>query len=208
MFEREYFGFYWTLPVPWAGFRTLPRDVDAAAQASRTVRYQRDRVRRWVKDEGGTLIGEEAFIELEPDRGTAEITPEIERTILKCRRQHAAIILVDFSIVFGWRRHQPLWSTVSLDDVEIHPLTPDPLILDDGHEFDPLQHFRAWRRRQEAWSSSKNARKQELTDLIEGMHKAKLTFTAIASMLNMHGHLTLSGKSWTSENVRKFLKGV
>ena len=39
-------GFYWTLPVPWAGFTDLPTDVDEAAAQSRTIRYQRDLIRR------------------------------------------------------------------------------------------------------------------------------------------------------------------
>ena len=35
---RNAVGFYWTLPVPWAGFVELPEDIDAAAKASRTIR--------------------------------------------------------------------------------------------------------------------------------------------------------------------------
>ena len=47
--NERYVGVYWTLPVNWAGFRALPLDVDAAAAASRTIRYQRERVRGWVR---------------------------------------------------------------------------------------------------------------------------------------------------------------
>lgn len=36
----NYIGFYWTLPVNWAGFTTLPSDADAAAKVSCTIRYQ------------------------------------------------------------------------------------------------------------------------------------------------------------------------
>ena len=42
---RNAVGFYWTLPVPWAGFTDLPKDIDAAVKASRTIRYQVQRVR-------------------------------------------------------------------------------------------------------------------------------------------------------------------
>ena len=67
---QNYIGFYWTLPVPWAGFRDLPNDADEASGLSRTIRYQRDRVRRWVKEEKGELIDETVFLETEPDRGS------------------------------------------------------------------------------------------------------------------------------------------
>ena len=43
-------GFYWTLPVPWAGFTSLPKAVDDAAKLSRTIRYQRDLIRRYAAD--------------------------------------------------------------------------------------------------------------------------------------------------------------
>ena len=61
MAER-FVGFYWTLPVNWAGFRELPVDVAAAAAASQTICYQRERVRRYVADEHGELIDEIAFM--------------------------------------------------------------------------------------------------------------------------------------------------
>ena len=35
---QKFFGFYWTLPVNWTGFQSLPRNVDEAADASRTIR--------------------------------------------------------------------------------------------------------------------------------------------------------------------------
>jgi hypothetical protein len=53
---RRFVGFYWTLPVPFAAFTALPDDIDAAAEKSMTVRYQRERVRRWVKEEKGELL--------------------------------------------------------------------------------------------------------------------------------------------------------
>ena len=44
-------GFYWTLPVPWVRFTSLPKAVDDAAKLSRTIRYQRDLIRRYAADE-------------------------------------------------------------------------------------------------------------------------------------------------------------
>ncbi len=89
MTARRYIGFYWTRPVPWAGFTALPRDANDAAKMSMTVRYQRERVWRWVRDERGELIAEEAFIEVAPDRGTKHIVPEVDRLLRICREQEA-----------------------------------------------------------------------------------------------------------------------
>ena len=49
-------GIYWTLPVNWAGFRDLPPSVGAAAAASKSIRDQRERVQRHVRETGGHLI--------------------------------------------------------------------------------------------------------------------------------------------------------
>lgn len=56
--KPRFVGFYWTLPMPHEGFKELPEDTEAAAKASRTVRYQRERVRLHVEAEGGVLVGE------------------------------------------------------------------------------------------------------------------------------------------------------
>ena len=106
---KKFIGFYWTLPVPWAGFRELPKDPDAAAAGSKTIRYQRDRVRSLVKSEKGTLVHEEVFVDMQPDRGTEFILPVIDQLLQECDAEVAALVLVDFSEAFGWRRHGPLW---------------------------------------------------------------------------------------------------
>jgi hypothetical protein len=52
--RQRFVGFYWTLPIPAVGFTSLPKDVGAAAAASKTIRYQRERIRRWVADQKGS----------------------------------------------------------------------------------------------------------------------------------------------------------
>ena len=42
---RNAVGFYWTLPVPWAGFTALPEKIEDAAKVSRTIRYQMQLIR-------------------------------------------------------------------------------------------------------------------------------------------------------------------
>ena len=78
-------GFYWTLPMPHAGFKELPKDAEAAAKASRTIRYQRDRVRLHVEAEGGLLVGETVWLELEPDRGSRHVAGALEQAVDLCR---------------------------------------------------------------------------------------------------------------------------
>jgi hypothetical protein len=67
-------GFYWTLPVNWSDFRSLPSDVKVATAKSRTIRYQRALVRNWVRDEPpAELVDEIAFMDTRPDRATEAV---------------------------------------------------------------------------------------------------------------------------------------
>jgi hypothetical protein len=204
---EKFFGFYWTLPVPWKGFRKLPADIDAAAQKSRTIRYQRDFVRRWVKEVGGNLIGERAFLEVQPDRASAHVTPEIDRVIRKCQTESATIVLVDFPQAFGWRRHGPLWDRLHQPSVQSQALYPEPMFR-DGEEFDPVEHFRTWRRIEAARIESKAARAQHLAELINELKQDDLTLKEVAEALNQRGATTPTGKLWTADNLRKFMKSL
>lgn len=201
----DYIGFYWTLPVPWAGFTSLPADPDAAAKESRTIRYQVERVRRWVKDEGGRLIAEEVFLELAADRGSEQIVPAIDRLIAKARAQGAKLVLVDFSEAFQWRRHGALWDR--LDDARVSvALDPVPILL-DGKEFDPVRHFRGWRQLDEVHIAAKPALRAALVGTASALRDDGATYAAIAVQLNASGDLTPNGRKWTADNVRKLLAG-
>lgn len=201
----DYIGFYWTLPVPWAGFTTLPKEPDEAARHSRTIRYQVERVRRWVKDDGGRLIAEEVFLELAPDRGSEEIAPAIDRLIAKARAQGAKLVLVDFSEAFQWRKHGPLWDRLG-DRRICERLDPAPILL-DGKEFDPVQHFRSWRQLDEAHVAAKPALRAALIETARSLRDDGGTYAAIAAQLNANGDLTPNGRDWTADNVRKLLAG-
>lgn len=201
---QKFIGFYWTLPVPWAGFRTLPKDAGEAAAKSRTIRYQRTRVRNWVRGEKGTLVAEEVFLELQPDRGTEQIVPVIDRLLLRCRAEEATLVLVDFSEAFGWRRHGPLWDRLA-DAKLCMALDPAPVVM-DGAEFDPVEHFKAWREVESAHASSKPDRKTAISRAIDDLGTEHATITALAQALNFDGVRTPTGKHWTEDNLRKFLK--
>jgi hypothetical protein len=201
---KRFIGFYWTLPVPWAGFRDVPKDVDAAAELSQTIRYQRDRVRSWVKSEKGTMTHEEVFVDLQPDRGTEQVVPVIDRLLTRCAAEHAELVLVDFSDAFGWRRHGPLWDRLGNGKL-CTQLDPAPITI-DGVSFDPVGHFRAWRELEEAHASSKSARKDTVMQAVEGLLSDNPSMKALAQSLNEAGHRTPNDKPWTEDNLRKFLK--
>lgn len=118
-------GFYWTLPVPWAGFTKLPNDINEAAKASRTIRYQRDLIRHYAKDEGYCLVHEEVFLEIEPDRGSELIPEPLAKVETICRTKDATLLYVDFSEVQRWRSHMVLsnWSR-STSGAEPRDLSP------------------------------------------------------------------------------------
>lgn len=199
----DYIAFYWTLPVPWAGFTTLPDDPDAAARVSRTIRYQVERVRRWVTEQKGRLVHEEVFLELAPDRGSAEIVPIIDRVIDRARARGARVVLVDFSVAMEWRRHGPLWDRLDASGL-VEALDPEPLPLDSGL-LDPIAHFRMWRQLQAAFSADKDARRDAVAGVIHELRSEGMTFAAIARELNGAGVQTPTGKAWTADNVRKLL---
>ena len=197
----DYIGFYWTLPVPWAGFTELPQDPDAAAKVSRTIRYQVERVRRWVAEEKGRLIHEEVFLELAPDRGSEEIVPVIDKVIAQAHAEGACLVLVDFSLAMQWRRHGPLWDRLNQSGI-VEALDPEPMQLAE-ETLDPIAHFRTWRRLQDAYSSAKDKRREAVAEVIGDLRAEGMTYAKIARELNGAEMMTPNGKPWTGENVRK-----
>jgi hypothetical protein len=94
---RNFVGFYWTFPVPSAGFTSLPKDVEEAVQTSRTIRYQRQMIQQYVKSHKGQLVGELIFLELQPDRGTEHIEATLTKALALCQKNKAQLLLVDFA---------------------------------------------------------------------------------------------------------------
>lgn len=201
---QRYLGFYWTLPVPWAGFTDLPKDADAAAEKSRTIRYQRDRVRQWVAGQKGELVGETAFMETAPDRGNQHILPEVEKLLARCRKEEARLVLVDFSTAFGWRSHQALWSYLNTMPELVEPLDGVPVNL-GGEIFDPVAHFRQWQEANADWSEKKSERRVIAARRIRELSAEGRSNREIAEALNAEGISTVTGgRPWTKESVRKF----
>lgn len=199
-------GFCWTLPVPWAGFTSLPSNPEAAAQASRTIQYQRERIRRWVKEEGGTLTHEEVFLELAPDRVSDQLVLTVERLLERCRKENAKLVLVEFWDAYGWRRHGPLAELLDENADACVLLDPVPLTSEACH-FDPAQHFRTWRALEHAHVASKQDRQVELAQAIADRHGSYATLRDLADALNTDGLKSPTGKPWSADNLRKFMKG-
>lgn len=196
-------GFYWTLPVPWIGFTTLPKSVDEAAAASRSIRYQRERVRQWAKDEGGQVLHEEAFMETKADRGTTAILPEIDRLLARGEALDATLALVNFAESFYWRPHAALWGRLRAEE-RVMALDPVPVLI-DGQFFDPTAHFRAWTEMAETHTALKPQAKAQIAARITAMKHGGASFAAIADALNAEGVTTPSGKRWRADNLRKLL---
>jgi hypothetical protein len=204
---RDYIGFYWTLPVPWAGHQTLPQDVDEAASRSQTIRYQRECVRQWVKENKGKLIEERVFMELEPDRGTEHIVPEVEKALKRCREVGARLLIVDMAASYGWRGHPFLNRVISNNEAFCQRLYPAKIMI-NGHSFDPVRHFRKWRLAQKKFSASKAERLAAARAAAEALSPSCSNYSELAEALNEEGHLTATGKPWTAENLGKFLKST
>lgn len=205
MIRKAYVGFYWTRPAPRVGFLDIPADVDAAAAASLTIRYQRDLVRRWVQTEKGHLIAEFAALDVAPDRDTDAITDDVRRATDHAVEHNATLVVVDFLAKANWRRQRPMQRQLEAASVEVHRLYPDPIYI-EGKRFDPIEHFRAWQAFYVAAAASKSEAKAAITAHIYECGPADATWPEMAAWLNAEGYRTLNGKEWTDDNVRKFLK--
>ena len=197
-------GFYWTLPVPWAGFTRLPADIEDAAAASKTIGYQRAAIREYAQKAGYRIVHEEIFLEIEPDRGSDLILGPLAKVERICRRNNATLLFVEFADFQGWRSHNPMheWSCLTMINVE--PVSAVPLRV-EGRIFDPYAHFRGWRRTQREWTEEKSQRSSHARNRAHVLKSSGLNSREIAQRLNDEGLRSLSGKPWSGESLRKFL---
>ncbi|SNS59806.1 recombinase family protein [Tropicimonas sediminicola] len=197
-------GFYWTLPVPWAGFERLPDNVEEAAVASRTIRYQRERIRRFAKDETYRLVAEEIFMEIAPDRASAYVRAPLAQVAKICRAQDATLLFVDFSQAQGWRSHAPFTDWARRLGIRVTPVYPDEVLI-DGKPFDPAAHFSQWRERQDEWTRGKGERVARALQEAQRLRAEKRSNREIAEELNARQVQSATGKPWKEDSVRKLL---
>ncbi|AWU98099.1 hypothetical protein [Azospirillum ramasamyi] len=154
---RDFVGFYWTLPLPAFGFTKLPDFPDEAARASRTIRYQREAVRRYVAERKGRLADEVVFLEIHPDRSSDGVEPYVERALRSCQKHHAQLVFVDFAREHGWRSHPWMSRLMHLAPISCLGLDPEPVVI-DGEPFDPIGHFRTMKAAAESRGSPADRR--------------------------------------------------
>lgn len=205
--KRKAVGFYWTLPVPWVGFSGLSEDIEEAAQQSRTIRYQMERVRSWVADEGYDLVKEEVFLELAPDRGGEHVVPPLDKLAAFCRAEDATLLYVDFSEEQRWRSHMIMDRWVEKAGVDCVQIWPDTVTI-DGQNFKPAEHFADWRARDKEWRAGKSAREAAAKAKADELKAKGLSLPAIAEQLNALGVASPTGKAWSGDNLRKLLKSA
>lgn len=198
----NYVGFYWTRPVFWAGFNSLPADVDDAAKVSKTIRYQREVIRRYVRDHRGSLVGEFVYLDQRADGATIVIQAELRSAERLCKKEEAKLIIVDSRHQYGWRRNKYLMDYIFERKIPYVALPADEIIM-DGRLFDPISHFEDWRERESAWRSRKLDCNEQLVRLLMEAPEGMGRWTRISEALNRGGVKTANGKSWTVDSVRK-----
>ena len=205
--STNWVGLYWTLPVHWAGFRDLPPSVEAAAAASRTIRYQRRRAQQHVGEQGGRMAGEIAFMDTRPDRATDAVRDVLRRHAPALAPSLAAarptLLTVRFDQAQRWRPNPFIRQVAEELGLPLLDLPPDPVVI-DGAVFDPARHFGAWRRRDESAMARLRLEAAEgLRAALDLVPEGPGRWQAIAGRLNDAGTRTIRGGGWTAENVRK-----
>ncbi len=197
-------GFYWTLPVPWAGFTKLSANVDEAAGQSRTIRYQRALIRRHAKTHAMDLVHEAVFLEISPDRGSDAVKEALQDISALAGANQATVLVVDFAAVQNWRSHQPLRDEARHFGLTLEMVYPDEVMI-DGRPFDPAPHFENWRRRQAEWSADKPVRLAEAVSRATELRFSGASLAKTAATLNAEGLPSPTGRPWTADNLRKVL---
>jgi hypothetical protein len=205
-YQPQYIGFYWTLPVQWAGFTRLSVNIDEATTQSRTIRYQRELAKRHVSANNGSLIDEIAFLEVDSNHGSDYIKEAIRQAEQSCRKYKAKLLWVDFHKRNGWRRHIIMCDYLRQCKVPNEPLWPETLIVGEEH-FDPVKHFREWKLLHTMKAEFRRTQIDfGLGAALESVPAGYGRNRKIAEFLNEKGILTPTGRQWTPDNVIKAVR--
>ena len=229
----KWIALYWTLSVPWArnrdrpdGHITLSEDADIAAQQSKTIQYQQALVRRDIKIAKRQLIGEVPYIDRDAFRPSDRIKGVLNRIAERCRAEGAGFVYVRFGGPYRVRYYAELenWvkftakrSGIKYHFVEAEGHDNNSESGQDGHEtyqpkqhysglIDPFAHFRAWKA---AGQERKDGSEQQIGKIIELVAELRSrgeTFSQVATQLNSREIYSTTGRLWTAEGLRKFVK--
>lgn len=204
---RPAIGFYWTRPVPYVGFTSLPDDAERAAKKSKTIRYQRALIHRYAKDNGYSLIEERVFMEIEPDRVTEQMGAELDALRPRLEKERATLLALEFGQGHGERKNWRLKNMAESAGANVVLVPADPIML-DGKVFDPHAHFSNWKSRQKKWTTDKAARIAAALARAWELKEEGHSLPIVADRLNREGLRTANGKDWTADNLSKALKAV
>jgi hypothetical protein len=118
-------------------------------------------------------------------------------------RADRTVVVVDFTERHGWRPHPFLRDLFRGSGADPMSLDPEPIVI-DGALFDPVRHFRGWRRFGHAHAASKPERRAILQEALGEATALGGTRAEAADRLNAEGYRKLTGKPWTAETARKF----
>lgn len=205
--KHKAIGFYWTLPVPWARFTQLPRNIDAAAAKSQTIRYQRALIGIYAREHNFELIHEEVYLEVRPDGGSALIGDALDKLAKLCEKHDATLLYVDFSKPMRWRSHHQMRDWFNGTAIRHASVLAEPVDI-DGEPFDPDSHFFDWRKRQKAWSAAKSEREANAIAVTRALQAEGFSLPQIIKRLDEQGIRSPTGRNWTADNLRKMLKNA
>ena len=116
------------------------------------------------------------------------------------------MLYVNVADVQMWRAHWELKAWLEQGPVKSLGIAPDPILM-DGQHFDPIAHFRKWRAADDVWSAGKQERIQRaLARADELRNNQQVSVAKTAQILNEERLLSLTGKPWTEDSLRKQLK--
>jgi hypothetical protein len=204
---KDAVGFYWTLPVNWADFRDAGEDVEVASQLSKTIRYQMELVRRWAAKKKYRMAYEIAYTDTRTDRATDGCKASLDKARRNCTDQKAVLVYVDFQAEYFWRENPFIKKHAKALGFETIPLYPDVINV-GGKPFDPVKHFREWRRRDKAGKADlREMADQGLLEAYRRFQGGAGRYQLMAGWLNANGVKTPTGKNvWSADNVRKAIK--
>lgn len=202
---RKAIGFYWTFPVKWLPIAPLATgDIEAAVQGSKTIAVQREAIRRWTRENGFDLIHEEAFVEAEPDRISSETGQVLDRLLERAKQVDAKVLFVDLKHEVNVRNHRILKELVDFQSHAESSLQPVPLAWEEQQFL--AGHFADWGRAHREWLADRGERQRTTLARARRMQKEGLSLKTVALQLNDANLPSMTGKLWTEETLRKFLK--
>lgn len=202
---RKAIGFYWTFPVKWLPIAKLDTgDIEAAVKGSKTIAVQREAIRRWARENAFKLIHEEAFVEAEPDRISSDTGQALDRLLERAKQADAKLLFVDLKHEVKVRNHRVLNELVDFQSQTAGCLQPVPLAWEEQQFL--AEHFADWGSKHRRWLEKREERQRRTFARASQLQEQGHSLATVAQQLNERKLRSMTGKLWTEESLRKFLK--